>query len=72
MKPSLRVLFMSGWVGAEVLEYVGIPKGEPYFLPKPSRSSTLVDCVRRALGSTDQIAWLGNDGKLRTGAFFTP
>jgi two-component system, cell cycle sensor histidine kinase and response regulator CckA len=72
MRPSLRVLFMSGWVGAEVLDYVGISKGEPYFLPKPFRSSTLVDCVRRVLGSTDQIAWLSNDGTLRTGAFSTP
>jgi two-component system, cell cycle sensor histidine kinase and response regulator CckA len=72
MKPSLRVLFMSGWVGAEALDYVDIPKRYPYFLPKPFRSSTLVDCVRRVLESTDQIAWLDNDGKLRTGAFFSP
>jgi FixJ family two-component response regulator len=42
LKPSLRVLFMSGWVGAEWLNYVGIPKGDPYFLPKSFRSSTLV------------------------------
>jgi two-component system, cell cycle sensor histidine kinase and response regulator CckA len=72
MKPSLRVLFMSGWVGAEVLDYVDIPKIHSYFLPKPFRSSTLVDCVRRVLESTDQIAWLDNDGKLRTGAFLSP
>jgi len=60
-KPSLKVLFMSGYVGAEFLNYVGIPNRDRHFLAKPFRRSTLVDHVRQILASTDQIFWLDRE-----------
>jgi len=68
-KPDLKILFMSGWVGATWLDYVGIPKGDPYFLPKPFRSSTLVNRVRRVLESTERITWLETGTKAQIGGF---
>ena len=59
--PALKILLISGWVGSEFLEYVGIAKSDPHFLPKPFRSSKLLDRVQRILESTDQTIWLDID-----------
>lgn len=61
-KPELKILFVSGWTGAEFLEYAGIPKADPHFLPKPFRSAKLVGHVRHILESADQIPWLNEEG----------
>ncbi|MBV9507614.1 MAG: response regulator [Acidobacteriia bacterium] len=67
-KPDLKILLISGWAGAEFLEFVGIPKEDPHFLSKPFRSSELIDRVREILQSTDQIAWLAaNTNKAASG-----
>jgi CheY-like chemotaxis protein len=68
--PNLKVLLMSGWIAAEFLENIGIPGGDPHFLPKPFRSSTLVNQVRRVLESTDQIRWLEQVTRMRIGGFY--
>jgi CheY-like chemotaxis protein len=57
-KPTLKVLFVSGWTGAEFLEYAGVPRGDLHFLPKPFRASEFVSRVRKVLQSDDKIAWL--------------
>jgi len=69
-KTGLRVLFMSGWVGAEFLAYVGIPKEDPHFLAKPFRRSTLLERVQQILASTDQNLWFeaGSDRANSEGA----
>ena len=67
-KPDLKILLISGWAGAEFLDFVGIPKDDPHFLSKPFRSSALIDRVREILHSTDQIAWLAaNTNKAASG-----
>jgi two-component system, cell cycle sensor histidine kinase and response regulator CckA len=58
LKRSLKILFISGWAGAEFLDYVGISKEDLHFLPKPFRSSKLVSRVAEVLASTDPIPWL--------------
>jgi hypothetical protein len=69
MKSTLRVLLMSAWAGTEFLDCVGIPKGAPFFLPKPFRSSTLVNRVRRVLESPAPIVWLEKGSKVRIEGF---
>jgi two-component system, cell cycle sensor histidine kinase and response regulator CckA len=67
-KPTLRVLFMSGW-GTEFLDYVDIPKDDPHFLAKPFRASTLRNRVCQVLDSTDPVVWLDKGNKVRFGGF---
>jgi two-component system, cell cycle sensor histidine kinase and response regulator CckA len=57
-KPELKILFVSGWTGAEFLKYVGIPGDDLHFLAKPFRASQLLSRVRTILGTTEQIGWL--------------
>jgi DNA-binding response OmpR family regulator len=63
-KPALKVLFISGWVGAEFLEYFGISKADSHFLAKPFRTSKLLNRVRRILASAEQICWRTTDAKI--------
>jgi two-component system, cell cycle sensor histidine kinase and response regulator CckA len=58
LKRALKILFISGWTGAEFLDYVGVSKEDLHFLPKPFRSSKLVSRVAEVLASTDPIPWL--------------
>ena len=53
--PGLKVLFVSGHVGAEVCQYYGIPVTDLFFLRKPFQSPELLDRVRRVLESTDRL-----------------
>jgi DNA-binding NarL/FixJ family response regulator len=56
-KPSLKVLFTSGWVGAEVMRASGIPALERFFLPKPFKVSDFVSTVRKVLASSEFLDW---------------
>ena len=49
IKPDLRVVFVSGHVGASVIRFYGINAGDEHFLQKPFDGSTLIRRVRRAL-----------------------
>jgi two-component system, cell cycle sensor histidine kinase and response regulator CckA len=71
-KPELKILFVSGWTGAEFLDYAGIPKADPHFLPKPFRSARLVGRVRQILESTDAIHWLNREGNKAASGSFEP
>jgi len=51
VKPSLRVVFVSGHVGASVIRFYGINAGDEHFLQKPFDGATLLRRVRRALES---------------------
>jgi two-component system, cell cycle sensor histidine kinase and response regulator CckA len=53
--PGLKVLFVSGHVGAEVCQYYGIPVTDLFFLRKPFQSPELVERVRRVWESTDRL-----------------
>jgi two-component system cell cycle sensor histidine kinase/response regulator CckA len=50
-KADLRVLFVSGNVGAEVCKYYGLKTGALHFLRKPFVVQKLVDRVRKILKS---------------------
>jgi two-component system, cell cycle sensor histidine kinase and response regulator CckA len=67
LKPTIKILFISGWTGAEFLDYAGIAKEDIHFLPKPFRSSLLVSRVAEVLASTDPIPWLGMQGAAGSG-----
>src|SRR5207248_2306671 len=41
LNPDLRILFVSGHVGAEVLKYYGLGLSETYFLRKPFAAAEL-------------------------------
>lgn len=49
LKPDLRVLFVSGHVGAEVCRFYGLDVTDLHFLRKPFQSEELAHCVRRVL-----------------------
>jgi len=51
-KPDLRVLFISGHVGAEVVRFYGIDVTDLFFLRKPFKLPDLVKRVRRVLDSS--------------------
>jgi DNA-binding response OmpR family regulator len=47
--PDLRVLFVSGHVGAEVCRFYGLDVTDLHFLRKPFDGEELVRCIRRVL-----------------------
>ena len=53
--PDLRVLFVSGHVGAEVCQYYGIPVTDLFFLRKPFAPRDLVERVSLVLNSTERL-----------------
>jgi len=57
-KPSLKVLFISGHVGAEVIRFHGLPASDHHFLPKPFRAEHLIERVQELLKSADPLDWL--------------
>jgi DNA-binding response OmpR family regulator len=67
LKRRLRVLFISGWTGAEFLEYVGIPKEDLHFLPKPFRAQKIVSRVAAVLASPEPVDWLESPGTASSG-----
>src|SRR3954453_2569870 len=54
-KRDLRVLFVSGHVGAEVCKYYGLEVGALHFLRKPFEATELVDRVRGILTSRERF-----------------
>ena len=60
-KPHLKVLFTSGWAGAERLAVYGIPLTDRHFLAKPFEFSDLIARVREILASPDSI--LGSESE---------
>jgi CheY-like chemotaxis protein len=67
LKRTLKVLFISGWTGAEFLEYVGIPKEDLHFLPKPFRAQKIVSRVAAVLASPEPVGWLESPGTAGSG-----
>ncbi len=55
-RPGLKVLFVSGYVGAEVCHYYGVPITDLFFLRKPFTSQGLVARVKRVLETTERVA----------------
>jgi DNA-binding response OmpR family regulator len=60
-RPDLKVLFMSGWVGAELLRSHGIVESDRHFLAKPFRPADLLERVRSVLGDSGGVEWLAGD-----------
>jgi DNA-binding response OmpR family regulator len=54
-KPDLRVLFVSGYVGAEVCRFYGIAPTDIQFLAKPFSNAELVSKTRLVLSASPQI-----------------
>src|SRR5438067_10288617 len=54
-KKDLRVLFVSGHVGAEVCKYYGLEAGALHFLSKPFEAKELVDRVRGILTGRERF-----------------
>jgi two-component system cell cycle sensor histidine kinase/response regulator CckA len=55
LKPELRVIFVSGHVGASVIRFYGINAGDEHFLQKPFDGSILLRRVRQALESQQPL-----------------
>lgn len=54
-RPNLKVLYISGSAGFEVLKlHGGRPEGAA-FLPKPFEPSQLLDCLRRLIAEYEQM-----------------
>jgi len=54
-KPDLRVLFVSGHVGAEICQYYSLEVSDEHFLRKPFAAADLRSRVRQVLGSPDRF-----------------
>src|SRR6266852_3501157 len=54
-KPDLRVLFVSGHVGAEICPYYSLEVSDEHFLRKPFASADLKSRVKQVLNSPDSF-----------------
>jgi two-component system cell cycle sensor histidine kinase/response regulator CckA len=57
-KPALRLLFISGHVGSEVIRFYGMRTTDLLFLQKPFTSQTLLTRVREILESSEPLPWV--------------
>jgi DNA-binding response OmpR family regulator len=57
--PNLKVLFMSGRVGAEWATYHGVPVTDVHFLPKPFDAAELLERVKYLLTWTAPLSARG-------------
>ena len=55
IQPDLKVLFVSGFVGAEVCRYYGVPVTDLYFLRKPFTPKELASRVKSVIESTERV-----------------
>jgi DNA-binding response OmpR family regulator len=53
--PALKVLFVSGHVGAEVIRFYGLRITDRHFLKKPFHAKDLISRVTEVLASTEQL-----------------
>ena len=60
--PEVKMLFVSGYVGAEVCRYYGIPVTDLFFLRKPFQPADLVERVRRVLESNAPVPLKAENG----------
>jgi len=65
-KPNLRVLFVSGHVGAEVCQYYGLDVSDEHFLRKPFSAADLLSRVTQVLNSADAFPRLCEPPKPKT------
>ena len=56
--PELRVLFVSGYVGAHVARLHGSPEGDRWLLEKPFRASVLVQRVQEIPSVPQSPDWI--------------
>lgn len=61
-KPSLKVLFTSGYVGGSILRSSGLPQLERFFLSKPFHNSDFIAAVERILQSPETPMFPNGDG----------
>ncbi len=54
-KPNLKVLFISGYVGAEVLRFHNIPKEDLHFLTKPFVAGEFIQRVEQVQAAPDRV-----------------
>ena len=54
-QPALRVLFVSGHVGAEVCRFYGLDKTDIHFLKKPFTSEQLKNSVQRVFRAAERF-----------------
>ncbi len=57
-KRNLKMLFISGYVGAEVLRFHNIPKADLHFPSKPFAAGELISRVEQVLAAPEQLRWL--------------
>jgi two-component system cell cycle sensor histidine kinase/response regulator CckA len=57
IKPDLKILFISGYVGAEVIRMHGMSLRDRHFLRKPFRADELVSRVHESLKSFEPLSW---------------
>lgn len=62
LDPQVKVLFISGHVGAEVCKFYGIPVSDLHFLRKPFNPAELVTRVEKVLRSRETIKTLVANG----------
>lgn len=58
---GLKVLFVSGHVGAEVIRFYGLPASDRHFLQKPFGRGVLAARVREVLQSAEPLRWARGD-----------
>jgi len=58
LAPDLKILFVSGYVGAEVIRFYGVPAADIHFLQKPFTPSDLLDRMGKVLRSPEHLLWL--------------
>jgi DNA-binding NarL/FixJ family response regulator len=65
-RPALKVLFTSGWVGAELLRLFRVVEADRHFLAKPFGPAELLERVRSVLADDAPLEWIGGDADAKT------
>jgi two-component system sensor histidine kinase EvgS len=60
-KPALRLLFVSGHVGSEVIRFYGMKTTDQHFLQKPFSDKILLARVEEVLRSPEPLPWVNID-----------
>ena len=62
LEPGMRVLFVSGFTGAEICKRYGVAIEELHFLPKPLLSDALANRVREIMESSEKSPFPLSEG----------